>query len=123
MKPSNTRIRLAAIATVAAVGFGIFCVAGFSRNKASDLGQEFDLTALLRGQTNLVGRFLTFQVVDAAGEGVPWGRLSLRWEEGGEMKFQLNQDGYISLEFERDMLDNVVRCSAATTNCTVRVRW
>ena len=123
MKPGSIRTRLAAFATLAAVVFSVFSVAGFGRNKASDFGREFDLTALLRGQTNLVGRFVTFQVVDSSGEGVPWGRLSLRWEEGGEMKFQLDQDGFISLQFEKDMLDNVVRCSAATTNGTVRVHW
>lgn len=54
-----------------------------------------------------------FQILDQAGAPIPYGLLRLEWtENGGRMSFQTDENGALSMHFEKDILSFEVMVSA-----------
>lgn len=64
-----------------------------------------------------------FQILDAEDEPMPYNLLRFEWFEGGRMDFQTDQDGTLSMQFEKDMLENQVRVSPESAGTKIRVTW
>jgi hypothetical protein len=115
-----------AIEKVFLLGFAAAIFLGCSGCDSSRSFQgPFQLRSLLMSnEGDLTGRKLEFQVRTTLGDPVPWALLSLNWEDGGRITFQTNQDGALSLSFEKDILEHSVTVDVEKrTNVVVNVIW
>lgn len=64
-----------------------------------------------------------FQILDTDGEPIPHALLRFEWLEGGRMDFQTGTDGTLSMQFEKDMLENKVIVSAKSEGAKIQVTW
>ena len=64
-----------------------------------------------------------FQILDPSGEPMPYAILRFEWIEGGHMDFQTNQDGTLSMQFEKDMLENEVMVSTKSEVSKIKIVW
>ena len=69
------------------------------------------------------GQAVKFQILDADGEPIPHDVLRFEWTEGGEIGFQTERDGTLTMQFEKDMLENEVMVSAKSAEAKIRVTW
>ena len=84
----------------------------------------FELSAFLKKHIHkLPGQTVQFQILSVQSEPVPYGLLKFQWIEGGRMNFQTDQDGVLSMQFERDILDYEVMVSPESTKAKLRVTW
>ena len=95
-----------------------------SPSNHTEFSEPFELSLLLKNHVqDLPGQTVQFQILDMGGEAISYGLLRLRWVEGGRMDFQTDQDGKLSMRFERDMLENEVMISAKSEDAKIRVTW
>ena len=66
---------------------------------------------------------MKFQILDTGGEPMPYDLLRFEWVEGGRMDFQTDQDGTLSMQFEKDMLENEVMVSTTVEGTKIRATW
>lgn len=71
----------------------------------------------------LPGQTVHFQILSMQGEPIPYGLLKFQWVEGGRMSFQTDQDGILSMQFERDILEYEVNVSPESAKAKLRVTW
>ena len=89
-----------------------------------EFSAPFELSSFLENHIQeLPGQMVRFQILDAADEPMPYNLLRFEWIEGGRMDFQTDQDGTLSMQFEKDMLENEVRVSAESEGSKIRVTW
>lgn len=99
-------------------------IAACSPSNHTEFSEPFELSLFLKSHVQeLPQHTVEFQILDLGGEPVSYGLLRLRWVEGGRMDFQTDQDGKLSMRFERDMLENKVMISAKSENAKIRVTW
>lgn len=89
-----------------------------------EFSDSFELSWFLKTHVQeLPGQMVIFQILDPVREPIPYDLLIFQWVEGGRMSFQTNQDGKLSMQFEKDMLENKVRVSTKSEVATIRVTW
>ena len=97
---------------------------GCSPSNHREFLAPFELSSFLKNNIQeLPGQMVQFQILDKDNEPIPHDLLSFEWIEGGRMDFQTNQDGTLSMQFEKDMLENAVMVSAKSAGAKVRVTW
>lgn len=98
-------------------------MACFSSNQA-EYSSSFELSSFLKNQIQeLPGQIVRFQILDPDGEPIPYDLLSFEWVEGGRIDFQTDRDATLSMEFEKDMLENEVKVSAKSEGAKIRITW
>ena len=104
--------------------FLLILLAACSHSEQKEFSTPFELSSFLRNQIQeLPGQTVRFQILDLNGEPVPHGLLRFDWIEGGRMDFQTDQDGNISMQFEKDMLENEVMVFAKSERGKIKVTW
>ena len=104
--------------------FSLVLLAACSPSEQKEFSAPFELSSFLRNQIQeLPGQTVRFQILDLNGEPVPHGLLRFDWIEGGRMDFQTDQDGTISMQFEKDMLENEVIVFAKSERGKIKVTW
>ena len=71
----------------------------------------------------LPGQIIRFQILSMQGEPISYGLLKFQWVDGGRMSFQTDQDGILSMQFEKDILEYEVNVSPESKNAKLRVTW
>ena len=95
-----------------------------SHSNRTEFTEPFELSVFLKNHVQeLPGQTVQFQILDMGGEPISYGLLRLKWVEGGRMDFQTDQDGKLSMQFEKDMLENEVMISAKLEDAKIRVTW
>ena len=90
----------------------------------TEFSEPFELHLFLKNHVRkLPGQTVQFQILDMGGEPISYGLLRLKWVEGGRMDFQTDQDGKLSMQFERNMLENEVMVFAKLDSAKIRVTW
>lgn len=96
-------------------------VACFSSNH-TEFSAPFELSSFLKHHVHeLPGQTVRFQILDVGGEPIPHALLRFEWVEGGRMDFQTDPNGNISMQFEKDMLENEVMVSTKSERAKIRV--
>lgn len=99
-------------------------IACSSSENHTEFSVPFELSRFLKSHIHkLPGQPVQFQILSMQGEPVPYGLLKFQWVEGGRMSFQTDQDGVLSMQFERDILDHEVMVSPESTEAKLRVKW
>ena len=117
------------ISQTARVGFLIsillvILLVACSPSNQTEFSLPFELSSFLKNHIQeLSGRIVRFQILNPRGEPMPYGILRLEWVEGGRMDFQTDQDGTLSMQFEKDMLENEVMVSANSEGAKIKVTW
>ncbi len=102
----------------------IAVIACSSSNDYREFSEAFELSAFLKTHIHkLPGQQVEFQILTMQGEPVPYGLLKFQWVDGGRMSFQTDQDGTLSMQFEKDMLENEVMVSPESADAKLRVFW
>ena len=84
----------------------------------------FELSSFLKNHIQqLPGQMVQFQILDTDDEPIPHDLLHFEWSEGGRISFQTDQDGTLSMQFEKDMLENEVMVSAKSDWGKIKVVW
>ena len=95
-----------------------------SSSNYTEFSEPFELSSFLKNHIQeLPGQMVCFQILDALGEPIAYDLLKFEWMEGGRMDFQTDQDGTLSMQFEKDMLENEVMVSAKSEGAKIRVTW
>ena len=95
-----------------------------SSSNRTEFSEPFELDRFLKNHVQeFPGQTVQFQILDTDSEPVSYGLLRLKWVEGGRMDFQTDQDGKLSMQFEKDMLENEVIVSAKSEGAKIRVTW
>lgn len=90
----------------------------------TEYAAPFELSTFLKNHIHqLPGQPVQFQILSRQGEPIPYGLLRFQWTEGGRMSFQTGQDGVLSMQFERDILEYEVIVSPESADAKVRVTW
>ena len=90
----------------------------------TEFSDPFELSAFLKNHIRkLPGQPVQFQILSQKGEPIPYGLLKFQWTEGGRMSFQTDQDGVLSMQFEKDILDHEVMVSPESTEAKLLVTW
>ena len=99
-------------------------LAACSPSEQKEFSAPFELSSFLRNHIQeLPGQTVRFQILDLSGEPVPHGLLRFDWIEGGRMDFQTDRDGTISMQFEKDMLENEVTVFTKSEKGKIKVTW
>lgn len=102
----------------------LLLLAACSSSNHTEFSAPFELNSFLKTHVQeLPGQMVRFQILDTAREPVPYDLLIFEWVEGGRMSFQTDQDGTLSMQFEKNMLDNEVRVSAKSEGAKIKVTW
>ena len=102
----------------------LFFLFACSSSNQTEFSEPFELDRFLKNHVReLPGQTVQFQILDTDSEPVSYGLLRLKWVEGGRMDFQTDQDGKLSMQFEKDMLENDVIVSAKSEGEKIRVTW
>ena len=102
----------------------LFFLFACSSSNQTEFSEPFELSRFLKNHVQeLPGQTIRFQILDTDDEPVSYGLLRLKWVEGGRMDFQTDQDGTLSMQFERDMLENEVMVSTKSEGTKIRVTW
>lgn len=105
----------------------LLCVAVISCVPSGDQAEfstPFELSTFLKTHIRrFPGQSVEFQVLSIQGEPIPYGLLAFQWTEGGRMSFQTDQDGLLSMQFERDILDYEVMVAPESADAKLRVKW
>ena len=89
-----------------------------------EFSEAFELSTFLKTHIHkLPGHQVEFQILTMEDNPVPYGLLTFQWVEGGRMSFQTDQDGTLSMQFEKDMLENEVMVSPESADAKLRVFW
>ena len=95
-----------------------------SPSNRTEFSAPFELSSFLKHHIQeLPGQTVKFQILDADGEPIPHDVLRFAWTAGGEIGFQTEQDGTLTMQFEKDMLENEVMVSAKSEDAKIRVTW
>lgn len=95
-----------------------------ARSNHKEFPTAFELSSFLKNHIQeLPGQSVRFQILGTDGEPIAYDLLRFEWNEGGRMDFQTNQDGILSMQFEKDMLENEVMVSAKSRHAKIRVTW
>ena len=90
----------------------------------TEFSTPFELNTFLKNHIHkLPGQTVQFQILSAFEEPIPYGILRFQWTEGGRMGFQTDQDGILSMQFEKDILDHEVIVSPESVDAKLRVTW
>lgn len=102
----------------------LFFLVACSPSNHTEFSASFELSSFLKDHVfKLPGQVVRFQILDSEGEPIPYDLLRFEWVEGGWMSFQTDQDGTLSMQFEKDMLENEVIVSAKSKRAKIRVIW
>ena len=102
----------------------ILLLAACSPSNHTEFSAPFELSSFLKNHIQeLPGQTVKFQILDPDGEPIPHDLLRFEWVEGGWMSFQTEQNGTLTMQFEKDMLENVVMVSAKSKDAKIRVTW
>ena len=89
-----------------------------------EFSDPFELSTFLKDYIQrLPGQTVQFQILSLTEEPIPYSLLMFEWIEGGRMSFQTDQDGILSMEFEKDILEYEVKVSPEPTDAKLRVTW
>ena len=89
-----------------------------------EFSEPFELSAFLKGYVHrLPGQTIQFQILSVTEEPIPYSLLMFEWIEGGRMSFQTDQDGSLSMQFEKDILEYEVKVSPESMDAKLRVTW
>ena len=95
-----------------------------SSSNHTEFSGPFELSSFLKNHIQgLPGQMVCFQILDTEGEPIAYDLLKFEWVEGGRMDFQTDQDGTLSMQFEKDMLENEIMVSAKSKGAKIRVTW
>ena len=90
----------------------------------TEFSAPFELSAFLKNHIHgLPGQPVQFQILSRQEEPISYGLLRFQWIEGGRMSFQTDQDGILSIQFEKDILDYEVIVSPESAGAKLRVTW
>lgn len=99
-------------------------VSCFQPSDHLEFSEPLSLKAFLTNHIQkLPGQTVHFQILSMQGEPIPYGLLKFQWVEGGRMSFQTDQDGILSMQFERDILEYEVNVSPESAKAKLRVTW
>lgn len=102
----------------------LFGIVACSSQDYTEFSEPFELSAFLKSRASGLSRqTINFQILDAHGEPISYGLLRFVWIQGGRMDFQTNQDGVLSIQFEKDMLENKVMVSTKLKSAKIKVTW
>lgn len=102
----------------------LFFLSACSPSNQTEFSEPFELGRFLKNHVQeLPGQTVQFQILDTDSEPVSYGLLRLKWVEGGRIDFQTDQDGKLSMQFEKDMLENEVIVSAKSGGAKIKVTW
>ena len=102
----------------------LLTIVACSSSNHAEFSEPFELSSFLKNHIQkLPGQMVCFQILDALGEPIAYDLLKFEWVEGGRMDFQTDQDGTLSMQFEKDMLENEVMVSAKSKGAKIRVTW
>ena len=89
-----------------------------------EFSEPLSLGTFLRNHIQkLPGQTVRFQILSMQDEPISYGLLKFQWVEGGRMSFQTDQDGVLSMQFEKDILEYEVNVSPESENAKLRVTW
>ena len=95
-----------------------------SPSNHTEFSAPFELSSFLKNHIQkLPGQIVEFQILEQDGEPIAYGLLRFEWIEGGRMDFQTDQDGTLSMQFEKDMLENEVIVSSKLEGAKIKVTW
>ena len=84
----------------------------------------FELSSFLEHHIQeFPGQTVKFQILDVDDEPIPHDVILFEWTAGGRIGFQTEQDGTLTMQFEKDMLKNEVMVSAKSEDAKIRVTW
>lgn len=104
--------------------FILLLVVACSSSNRTEFSAPFELSSFLKYHIQeLPGQTVKFQILDLDGEPIPHDVLHFEWTLGGRIGFQTEQDGTLTMQFEKDMLENEVMVSAKSEDAKIRVTW
>ena len=99
-------------------------MAACSPSNQTDFSAPFELSSFLKTHVReFPGETVKFQILDKRGEPIAHALLRFEWVEGGRMDFQTDPTGSISMQFEKDMLENEMMVSTKSEGAKIRVVW
>ena len=110
--------------TVFCVLLSLLFLMACSPSNRTEFLTPFELSSFLKHHIQeLPGQTVKFQILDFDGEPIPHEVLHFEWTEGGRIGFQTEQDGTVTMQFEKDMLENEVMVFAKSEDAKIRVIW
>ena len=104
--------------------FSLLLLVACSPSDYTEFSSPFELSSFLKNHIQeLPGQIVRFQILGPGGEPVSYDVLRFEWVEGGRLDFQTDQDGTLSMQFEKDMLENEVMVSAKSEGAKIKVTW
>ncbi len=95
-----------------------------SPSEHTEFSAPFELSSFLKNRVQeLPGQTVRFQILDLGGAPIPHALLRFEWVEGPRMDFQTDTEGTLSMQFEKDILENVILVSPKSEGTKITVTW